>query len=330
MLRDPVYIGNAHWGDMAKGKYHTARGDDIIPTKKNGNGRIHRKPHEDTITVERALLGIVDPKQFARVQGKLKFEQKTSPRATRHNEYPLTGLIFCKHCGNKMIGATGYGHDRHGKLAYRYPRYVCSRYAMFARGSLANPSCGHQQVAADLVQKWLVQTLQSLCLGVDRGKLVQAVKNHVQRQNEAPSVPTGRLEKRAADLDKEIGRLVRAIRTIDAAELTEELALVQAERDRIRAELVQAAKRATPVDVEVEAEAIADSLMQLGERLADSDPAIVREVFHRLVSKIECRWQQRETGKRTRWDLVEGRVKLRPQALLSVYGVVEHTKKLMT
>ena len=33
--------------------------------------------------------------------------------------------------------------------------------------------------------------------------------------------------KRAAELDREVGRLVKAIRTIDAAELVEELAIVR-------------------------------------------------------------------------------------------------------
>ena len=53
------------------------------------------------------------------------------------------------------------------------------------------------------------------------------------------------LKKRAADLEKEVNRLVKAIRTIDAAELVEELSLVQAERGRVKARLLEASKLTT-------------------------------------------------------------------------------------
>jgi hypothetical protein len=330
ILRDPIYIGTAHWGALAKGKYHIARGEDIIPVKRNGKRKTDRKPREEVISVPGAIVGMIAPKQFHRVAAKLKHNTATKPRVTRHEEYLLTGLIFCKHCGRKMIGATGYGHDRKGQSVYRYSRYMCSGYAMFKRGSLANPTCGHQTVPADRVQKWLVYKLQEVFLGPGRDVLVEEIKRQLSVQAKAPSVDTGRLEKRAADLDREVGRLVKAIRTVDAAELVEELAMIRNERDRVKAELAQAGKQAEPIDVAAETEQIADSLMDLGQQLADGDPAVLREVFNRLISRIECRWKHRHSGKRDRWELIEGQVTLRPQTPLSVYGVVEHPTKRMS
>ena len=127
-----------------------------------------------------------------------------------------------------------------------------------------------------------------------------------------------RLEKRAAELDREVSRLVKAIRTVDAAELTEELQIVRAERDRVRAELDQAGKLADPVDLDAEAQRLADTALDLGERLTDSDPAIVREVLRQLVARIICRWERRQGGRgtgsaRAKYQLVEGKVELHQQ-----------------
>ena len=133
-----------------------------------------------------------------------------------------------------------------------------------------------------------------------------------------------RLQKRAADLEREVSRLVRAIRTLDAAELVEELALVQAERDRVKAEIVQAGRFTDPVDLDSEAERIADGLWEIGEHLNDSDPAVLREVLRQFVSRITCRWEtsKSKSEKQTRCRLVGGTVELREQTPLSVCGVV--------
>ena len=131
-----------------------------------------------------------------------------------------------------------------------------------------------------------------------------------------------RLQKRAADLEKEVSRLVRAIRTLDAAELVEELALVQGERDRVKAEIVRAGRFTDPVDLDSEAERIADGLWEIGEHLTDSDPAVLREVLRQFVSRITCRWETSKSKSQTRSRLVGGTVELREQTPLSVCGAV--------
>ena len=115
-----------------------------------------------------------------------------------------------------------------------------------------------------------------------------------------------------------------AIRTLDAAELVEELALVQAERDRVKAEIVRAGRFTDPVDLDSEAERIADGLWEIGEHLNDSDPAVLREVLRQFVSRITCRWEtsKSKSERQTRCRLVGGTVELREQTPLSVCGAV--------
>ena len=117
-------------------------------------------------------------------------------------------------------------------------------------------------------------------------------------------------------MEKEVNRLVKAIRTIDAAELVEELSLVQAERGRVKAQLAEASKLTAPVDVDAEAERIADGLWEVGQHLNDGDPATVREVLRQFVSRITCRWE-RYGKKRVRSRLIGGTVHLRSQTPFS-------------
>jgi hypothetical protein len=55
-------------------------------------------------------------------------------------------------------------------------------------------------------------------------------------------------------------------------------------------------KAAFEQSINQEAESVADKLWGLEEGLSSTDPALVREVFRRLVEKIECRWEPVPNG----------------------------------
>jgi regulator of replication initiation timing len=166
-------------------------------------------------------------------------------------------------------------------------------------------------------------------LGPGRDALVQEIRKQLKAEPKANKRDVARLEKRLGDLEKEVGRLVKAIRTLDAAELVEELAMVQAERERVKAELTEACKLAGPLDLDAEAQRIADRLWKIGERLGDSDPAVVREVVRQFVYRITCRWETTKRKKMSRSRLIGGKVKLWPQTpfsnAASVCSVVAQT-----
>ena len=325
LLTTRAYVGASRWGVTAWGKYHVAQGEEIVTVKNGGaksrKQRRHRKPEEDIIGVAGAHEGIIPVDLFDHVQRRLtRSEGPRKTAAKRH--FPLSDLIFCKHCGQKMIGETGRGRNRQGELAYTYVRYVCGRYAKFGSDGQHNTTCGHHAVDAQRVLAWLVQALQEEILGPGRDALIQEIKRQLKTHAKANVGDVARLQKRAVELDREIGRLVKAIRTIDAAELTEELQIVRAERDRVRAELDQAGKLADPVDLDREAERLADTALDLGERLTDSDPAVVRQVLRQFVARIECRWKANPGRKRAHYELIGGDVELWDQPLFSVYRVV--------
>ena len=56
--------------------------------------------------------------------------------------------------------------------------------------------------------------------------------------------------------------------------------------------LYNARERSTALgSLDQEAEAVVDELWRLGDDLESDDPAVVREVFRRLVERIDCRWE---------------------------------------
>ena len=325
LLRTAAYVGTARWGATAWGKYHTARGEEIVPTNGNGKHRGRRqKPQEDAIAVEGAHQGIIPVELFSRVQRRLPrcgADVKDRPYLPKRKaDYPLAGLIFCGHCGQPMYGNTLHAKDRKGGKRYHYHQYICSTYANHGN-SPRNETCGRHPIDADRVLSWLVWKLQKVFLGPGRDALVQEVKRQLKAEPKANSGDVERLQKRAANLDKEAGRLVKAIRSLDAAELVEELALVRSEQERVKAELAQAGRLADPVDLDAEAERIADGLWEIGQHLNDSDPAVLREVLRQFVSRITCRWETRKGKKRSRSRLIGGTVELREQTPFSVFGV---------
>jgi DNA invertase Pin-like site-specific DNA recombinase len=310
LLRTRAYAGTARWGATASGKYHTACGDDIVPV--NGKRGKRRKPEPDAISVDGAHEGLVSVALFNRVQSKLPKSTPYHPK--RKAGYPLAGLIYCQHCQQPMYGSAL--HSKSGDKEYVYPQYICSTYAK--RNGPTNGTCGRHPIDADLVLGWLTQKLQEIYLGPGRDALVREIKQQLKTEPKANKSDVERLQKRVVGLDREVSRLVKAIRTLDAAELVEELALVQAERDRVKAELAEAGKLTSSVDLDAEAERIADHLGEIGEQLTDSDPAVLREVLRQFVSRITCRWETTKVKTRTCSRLIGGTVELQPQTPFSV------------
>jgi len=302
LLTSPVYTGTTRWGWRASGRYHEVHGEDIIPVVRNGNGKRPGKttevfkPAEEAITVVGACAGIIPAEQFERVQRKLGNPDRSRRKKSRARAaYPLRDLIVCEHCGKPMYGQTRRFHDGRNRLPYHKVEYICQTYSNHGRGTAGNQTCGHHTIEAARVTAWVIHALQQAYLGPGRAALVEETKRELKRQNKGRGKDSDRLQKRATELDREVGRLVKAIRTIDAAELVEELAIVRAERDKVRAELAQASTTNHVEDIDAEAERIADGVRDLTQKLNDSDPAIVREVLHQFVYRIPCRWDQRTT-----------------------------------
>jgi len=306
ILRNPIYRGSRRWGAKAAGKYHTCQGADIVAreTYSSTNGS---KPTEDAILADGVATGIIPAKLFDAVKRKLA--RQGSRKITRRAEYPLSGLVYCTHCGKPMYGKA----DR--KDARTIFRYVCSTYT-----NSTDSTCTYNWVDADRLLAWLIPALQQVFLGPGRAELVEQITKQLKAATKGSRKDTSRLQKRLAGLDREIGNLVKLARTApDIDELAQELGTARTERERIRVELAKAGQSTASGDIAAQARQVADRVWRLGELLPKAEPATLRESLREMVSRIDCRWEDisKPGAKRRRSKLVGGEVLLRQHELFT-------------
>ena len=277
MLRNPVYCGIGRYGALCKGKYYVADGEDVSARTINGHKSTKklRRQREEWLLVPDAHEAIIPVDRFQRVQAKLPGRKlRPNPKAL----YPLSGLVYCEHCGKPMFGRRK-----------DHVEYVCSTYLRQGKAG----GCGFQRVNAEQIESWLVGALQDYYLGDGREELLAEVKRQLgaEAKEKGGKADLKRLEKQAADLGRQVDRLVKAIRISDAPQLVEELEQARREHQTALQAVQDAARIREPKSLDREAEAIVERLWSIGDRLNSNDPAIVREAFRQLVARIECRWQ---------------------------------------
>ena len=228
MLANPIYCGTGRWAATCRGKYHVVEGAEIVAVNGGGNGKpkARAKPREEAMLYEDANPGIIPPKLFEKVQRRLEKRRRRSAPTRRNIRFP--GWSSVAHCGEPMHGNVKI--RKGGK--YRYAKYVCSRYTKWGSDPIRNPTCGHHAVGADVLLRFIVRKLQEVYLGPGREALVEDIKAELRSQTETTSADTERMEKRLVELDTEMGRLVKAIRTTNVPELVEELNATRTESAR--------------------------------------------------------------------------------------------------
>jgi len=291
ILKNPAYCGKSRWADTTTGEHWAIRGGAVEQVERtisngSGNGRKVQRFAGNAILVDEAHEALVPVKVWQRVQKKLaKMETR---RRGRKAEFALAGLLYCT-CGSRMHGHTIEAKDRRGKKRFSYLRYTCSSYND-DRIPKADRH-GHAWVRADQLHRALANKLRMAFVGDrSRAELVKAIHRQLSREQKSGGAETDRLRAQLDKADREVARLVKAIRTLDAPELIQELAAVRSEREAVAGELQRVGRLAGTVDPAVEAERVASEAWALDEALADADPAVVREFFGRVFTRLECRF----------------------------------------
>ena len=155
-------------------------------------------------------------------------------RGTRHADYPLTGLILATLW--RAHARNGQGRQKPGRQEGPADSLHLQHLRQFRPRSLRNTTCGHHIMEAEHAKVACPGVAGDIPRPRPRRTGLRRSRNNSEAQAKATSGDVERLEKRAADLDREVGRLVKAIRTVDAAEVVEELADRPHRRERVRAE----------------------------------------------------------------------------------------------
>ena len=317
ILQNPLYAGANRWGAKSVGRYHTTQAGAIVDAGGNGG----RTP-EDALLIKGACRAIIDRKTWLKVQRKIA--GRVGQPKNHRIEYPLSGLLFCKHCGQPLYGERISRRPR-GTL-YEYSLYGCSTYRRMGPQNAAG--CGHYTIRAAQIEGFLADQLRKVLLAVPRDELIKLISQEMKRSRKDTKADAKRLQQRLEILDAEVGRLVRAIRTIDAPELVEELATVRADREVVKLSLAQTTTTNAPGGPSAAAEQLAGEIWALGEAFAGAPPEALRDLFRQLVRRIDVEWtiEQGKAGHR-RCTLVGGKAKLADAPALAFCGQLGATTR---
>jgi hypothetical protein len=269
ILTNRTYVGDYVWGRTMSGKYHVRIGEEIVA--RRGAGR--RTPNEPIVHRD-ALPALVSREIFDKAQELLARRKKATRR--RGTVKPLSGLIFCAHCGSPM-------HVNFGD-------YRCSRSVDFGDGT----RCPAAIARGPAVLEAVVDGLQKNLLAPAR---LRAVKARLTRlvEDERKKSGTGdaaALERRIADLDRQVAEGVARIPLLPKSlvpELGKNLDALRAQRDTLTRQL-EALGRSQEGDrlpVEERVAAAIAAAYGLRKALAEAEPAVVNDCLRNLGVRVQ-------------------------------------------
>ena len=206
-----LLTNETYTGDMIFNRYNY--------TKPSGGKR------QKELRVEKTHPAIITHEEFAQVRKLLKARSPliSHPREIA-SEYLLSGIVFCRSCGSKMIGATGKG----GRFFY----YGCQNY--LKRGRTA---CAAGLMSRTFLEDCVIDNLRHEVLtdknlsalvhmvNEERGKARRSSRERVTEAEGQMKSLQGRLERLYAALENghvdmaDIGARIKALRLqIEAAE----------------------------------------------------------------------------------------------------------------
>jgi DNA invertase Pin-like site-specific DNA recombinase len=314
ILGNPAYVGDLAWSRRNAGKYHRVSAGEI-KTRTDGPTRRTNDPAEWTGKRD-AHEALIDRATFKRVQKKLT-KRNVARRSRDADRYLLSGLVHCAHCGRRMVG-TSKTRDKNGKH-YEWHNYVCSTYAKGGK----HLGCGHHNVDQGQLLAFLLGKLRDVVLaGGHRDKLRQLIVDRLAARQKADPKHAKGLEVKLSDLERQIktgtDRLLKSPEDITDL-LAPQLSAWRKERDHVATELAAYAKQSRPADIEAEADATVDRLWTMADELDldNAEPARLREVIRRMVSRIDLWFEHVPQGKRTLCPLAKGTIELQADEMFT-------------
>jgi len=270
ILGNHAYCGDLSWGRTASGKYHTRAGDEIVARRPG------LRPTKNVPIVRRDTIPpLVERELFGRVHELLaKRKKATRPAITVR---PLSGILVCGCCGSSMHTA--------GK------HYRCSKRNDFGIAF----KCTASAVRADAALDALAGGLRRNLLAPAR---LKAVKERLERlvdaeRNATPTVDTAAIERRIADLDRQVAEGIARITLIPKGlvpDMAKGLDALRAQRDALsrKQEAIGRAQEGERLPVEERvAQALAAAYgLRDALREGDADPALVNQLLRTLGVRV--------------------------------------------
>lgn len=127
-----------------------------------------------------AWPALVSDDIFSQAQEILKSNyRKKKPHTKERYPYTLSGLVFCKRCGEVMCGKSAHGATR--KIGYYEHSWSMRKNAALTEKSFA---CGmHKRVPARIIDKYVHQKIEELLLSDDLANEILKTANQIHAKN---------------------------------------------------------------------------------------------------------------------------------------------------
>jgi DNA invertase Pin-like site-specific DNA recombinase len=199
LVQNPCYIGRPATNKKGKPRFYEIQEGRIVRVETQA--KMKRRDRKDWVMPDQPLFPpIVDPERFDRVNRK---QAPTEKRAPKSDLLYLSGLLYCGHCGQMMVGQTA---KRRSKTTGEVTRIVC-HYLCGTRNKVGadNPTgCGfHSTQGKDIepfISEFLAERGQTLA-DLMGGEHDQAALDAILRQ-------LGKTDSQARELLQEVGSFI--------------------------------------------------------------------------------------------------------------------------
>jgi DNA invertase Pin-like site-specific DNA recombinase len=310
ILTNEVYLGSLVWNRSHQGRFMGVV--QLRVERRPGTGRrTVRNAPEDHIRGERRYEALADPDTFSLCQRRLREQRRNTTPKRGGGDLVLTGLLWCGHCGRRMVGR----HKARGSAGGGPAVYLCGTYLQHGK-SACNYNCLRQDALVGAVVKKIEAKFNSAFLEHCRG----AIQAEVAAGR--PAGNTDDLAKRLAGLEASLSRAARKVLLEEdeglSAEYRKEAQALKNERDRLAAELATARraeeKRGDPT---AEVDAAMALVPRFREVMQRATPAERRAVLRDHVEKVELWFDHEDVGRETRCRFARGLIWLREDSPLA-------------
>jgi DNA invertase Pin-like site-specific DNA recombinase len=324
ILTNPVYVGTAAYGRRLTGKYAGVNGDRVVkrkpPRTKEGTVREVYNPVESQVRRPDNHPAIVSVELFERVRQRLRANRAVFAEGEKQDrrtaDWPLSGLLFCAHCGARMWGLQDTCRGRTVR------RYACSSYRERGTGA-----CDRNAVREDVILPAVFDAVRAALADDDtQSRLRKILADRLRKGRKQATAGAESLRRRADDLGEKVrtGTQRLAICPADLmADVAAEVRAWKEEREELLRQLARAQNDAAAE--ESEARQIEEAMAAFG-RLSEvvKNPGCQAEAAaaaQALVENVRVHFTHTDHARTRRGKFHHACVNFKPP--LTVLGVVE-------
>jgi hypothetical protein len=182
--------------------------------------------------------GLVDKVDFYKIQETIKGNfQKKKPHQKSRYPYTLSGLVFCKRCGEVMCGKSAHGRTK--KVGYYEHSWSMRKDAALTQKSL---DCGmHRRVPAKIIEALVHEKIEELLLREDvAAELILDVQK-LHKDSNAHNDKEKKLKKELASYSTQLETLAERLEklptNVPADEIYKTMRLFGKKKEKVSREL---------------------------------------------------------------------------------------------